>query len=437
MRTGRFNARDERGIALVFTLILLFALTATVLALLAVSGVEPQISENLNETSRARFVAEAGIEFGFNTLASSTNWSGLLGTNAGVLATNSAIPGKPVAEGTFTVSIRNDAQAGDVTMTGVSTDTGGATTDTNGVLILSAVGRFGRATQTLTAVVKRPPLPDFPAAVSFPGQEADVYAAGTAFSINGVDQNLDGTPGSNPPKLGIAVSSVLPNPGTPSSPGPPGANEAGVQNDLTALQKSKVTGANQFNAAQTTSGDNTIAAEPTLTPQAIATFINQAKQSADIVVDSTQADPASFNNIGNTCSTNVNDANCWGTPANPKIVYVKGAPDPTSLFTALTVAGNSSGTGILIVEDGDFIMKGNFRWEGPVIVTGKYVGVGYMGGGNQEIIGALVVNETAANEAVGFNELLIKGNGKIQYSKQALDLAQGLRKLTSVSSWRE
>jgi hypothetical protein len=115
---------------------------------------------------------------------------------------------------------------------------------------------------------------------------------------------------------------------------------------------------------------------------------------------------------------------------------IKGAMDTSSQFTALDVRGDSAGYGILIVEDGDLVLRGNFHWEGPVIVTGGYVGVGFMGGGNQDVLGALVSNETSSNEATGFYEGVLQGNAKVRYSRAALDKALALlgRKIPGTGS---
>ena len=51
------------------TLVILLILSGLVLALLSVSGFEPQISTNHGQTVRARYVAEAGVEYAYDTLA--------------------------------------------------------------------------------------------------------------------------------------------------------------------------------------------------------------------------------------------------------------------------------------------------------------------------------------------------------------------------------
>ncbi len=90
---------------------------------------------------------------------------------------------------------------------------------------------------------------------------------------------------------------------------------------------------------------------------------------------------------------------------------------------------------ILIIEDGDLSITGNFRWEGLILITGQYVGLLYGGGGNQTIYGGVVVNETAnVNSQVEFDAA---GNAKLVYSCQALNNVRNMRRLFSGTSWME
>ena len=143
--------RDERGIALIVVVLALFCLTGLLTAYLSVATLEPQISRNLADVSRARHLAEAGIERGFNVLVNtadgSQSWSGLLaGATTGrpwvALAglTNAAITGATNG-GTFSVSIRNDNGVTDTPLTGLSGATAPAmdtspTTDANKTVIM-------------------------------------------------------------------------------------------------------------------------------------------------------------------------------------------------------------------------------------------------------------------------------------------------------------
>src|SRR5262245_65968715 len=107
---------------------ILLTLTGLVLAFLSASAFEPQISRNHSETVRARYVAEAGIEYAYDTLASTVvSWdrylAGATCDRGAVLgAPGSALPGLGSAHGTFTVRIRNDCKPGDDKVTGVAID---------------------------------------------------------------------------------------------------------------------------------------------------------------------------------------------------------------------------------------------------------------------------------------------------------------------------
>src|SRR5438445_85531 len=120
---------NEQGVALVLALMILLTLTGLVLAFLSASAFEPQISRNHSETVRARYVAEAGVEYAYDTLATDVgSWNdhlaGATCAQGAVLgAPNSSLPGLGSAHGTFTVRIRNDCKAGDDQLTGVALDT--------------------------------------------------------------------------------------------------------------------------------------------------------------------------------------------------------------------------------------------------------------------------------------------------------------------------
>jgi Tfp pilus assembly protein PilX len=426
--------RNERGMTLPLTLLMLLVMASLTLALLAVAGIEPRIARNLSDATQARFAAEAGLEATFDTLARTPDWNTLL-TNAsatpGVLMFNNAAIGTlPAARGTYTVFMRNDTLAGDPAITGVATDTS-PSTDANGVVIVTSTGTVNGAQKSVRAAVRRVSFPPglFQAAFALPGNEAQVNFNGNSFEVDGRGWRMDGSglDASCASVYGISVSSVLPS-------NNPGANEAVVESALSSQQQDNVKGKPQ-NSSQPGQGANTIAPNSVLTPTMIQTFIDQAKAAADIVLDSRQPSGLSFNNIGSSCASDPNSQTCWGTQANPKVVYIRGEPDPSSMFSALQLSGNTTGYGILIVEDGDLRISGNFAWYGPVIVTGRWVGVGFMGGGNQQIYGALISNETATDP--GFYEGVMTGNSKIRYSCEALRLAATARKLTRLTNWKD
>src|SRR5207244_13284282 len=67
------HALDERGIAAVMSLIVIVGLSVLVSAFLAVSAFEPQISQNLADSTQARYAADAGIEWAFDQIVATTS----------------------------------------------------------------------------------------------------------------------------------------------------------------------------------------------------------------------------------------------------------------------------------------------------------------------------------------------------------------------------
>lgn len=426
--------RNEKGVALPLALFVLVMLSGLLLAFLSMAGMEPQISSNLSATARARYLADGGIEWAFDQLltlpAAFANykdyWDSKLrgpdniagNADDGQLASGMALPGGlTVTSGTFTVTIRNDNQAGDNAITGQALDPGGNTDDQNSVVIVTATGTYNGVTRQVQAVVRR--LPDLPGGVSLPGLGTNTNFDGNTFTISGNDTNPDGSAGSCAPVWGIGVADT--------------ATETLVEASLSAQQQNNVVGKPQTTGPG--QGANTIAVDNSLTPAEIAAFVNKVKQGANITLQTSSTSHIEKESIGNTCSSNWNDANCWGTTAKPKIVYLKAQPDPTPDVFDLQISGNSTGAGILIIEDGDLRLSGNFRWEGLVIITGQYAGVKYAGGGNQDLYGGIVVNQT---QAVNPNtEVDARGNAKVFYSCQAIKNVQQNLRAFGLGSWRE
>ena len=75
-----------------------------------------------------------------------------------------------------------------------------------------------------------------------------------------------------------------------------------------------------------------------------------------------------------------------------------------------------------------------------MIVTGGYIGAGFMSGSNTTIRGALVANETQPGEANGFFEFYLHGSlssFQVRNSKANIDLVQLARGNTTITNWRE
>lgn len=471
MNTWRTALTDQRGVALPLALILLIVLTMMAVTMLSLGAVEPRIASNLSDTARARQLAEAGIEWAYQFIATA-DWNTLLAgpdnvqntaddqvstnvatVNSAAILTNAVpLPGLTSAQGTFSVTIRNDnigatgSYPGDQVLTGIPVDGGGKFNDTNGTVIVTATGTFNGATRRITAAMRRAWL-DPPGALNLPGMQADTFTnappSSGAYSIDGRDwRRADTTSptGLGPLKFGLAVQ-----PGVQSNVGQ--TYEQVAQNGFnTAAKQAYVQGKHQSTGALTT-GLDTIAPDSSLTPAVMQTFLNHiASHPATTIIQSTQPCPVVLTgNAGNPTNPGMSNgcgasgALNLGTPSNPALVYVRGDYDPSSLFNALRVSGPVQGAGILIVEDGDFqVTGGSFKWDGVVIVTGRYVGAGFRSGSNAEIRGAMIANETVPGEAGGFFEFLNQANSlRIRYSKENIETALRQAYNTRITAWRE
>mgnify|MGYP001598435521 CR=1 FL=1 len=83
-----------------------------------------------------------------------------------------------------------------------------------------------------------------------------------------------------------------------------------------------------------------------------------------------------------------------------------------ALGSALRAQGQPmKGAGILVVEDGDFLIENQLDWDGVIIVTARYVSVAFQSGSRSTIYGVTVVNETVWNES-GTN-LSLRGRSEV------------------------
>jgi hypothetical protein len=475
-------------------MMVLLILTGLVLAFLSVSAFEPQISRNHLDTVRARHVAEAGIEAGFNQLITS-DWASPTGPLSGATPgapwrtvaglNNATLPLLGAQFGTFTVTVRNDFQVAptsDTILTGQAiVDAGGAATDSNGIIIVRSTGTINGASKTIEVVMKRLFLPPFAGAVNIPGNQADTFLNNdtTNWEIDGRDYSCAAScdnvanwtaAGGNPAKYGIATKAgVQTNNSIRFEVGAENAaNTVTKQGNIKG--KSEVggtftTGLNAIQAVGTSTPPDCAgcadALTPGLDPTKMATFLTQlAAFPGTTVLQSTQACPMVLtggSNPGGSLSwsdgtlsnaptlTNgcaVNKTLNLGSRTDPKLVYFRGDPDPTSLFTGLKVTAGSGikGAGILVIEDGDFKNYGALEWDGIVIVNGSFVSSAFMNGSNTRIRGAMSALETQPGEAAGFFDYFMEGaiNAySTRFSQQNLSMVQGMRSLHSLSSWRE
>jgi len=460
---------NESGAALPMAALMLLILTMLTLAVGSLGSVESLIARNLSDGARARQLAETGLEYALNALANQ-DFSAMLQAGTTLVPSDTTLPGLTAAQGgTFGVTIRNDTLNGDTLLTGAASldPSGSATSDTNGIVIVTATGTFSGAVRRATAAVRRGQL-GINAAVTLPGFQADTITYTPCpntpcppnplrdYSVDGRDwlrTDAASPSGGNPMKFGLAVQpGVQPNLGI--------TYEQNAENGFDdSYKRAAIQGKHQSTGALTT-GHDTIAPDSSLNPTIIQQFMtNLAANPATQIITSTQAcqfpSSGGLHNkpeglrmaatgtenvvtITNNCagSEQISQTVNLGTPTAPVLLYFKGEYDPNSNFVGLAVDGANpiQGYGLLVVEDADLIFfQQNFRWDGVVLVTGRNVAIGFKGTSNTEIRGAVIGNETNSNEPNSYFEFanFTTGSMKLRYGKGNVDMAlQGLYNMT-------
>ena len=450
--------QNEKGVALPLALFTLVILSGLLLAFLSMAGMEPQISANLSATARARYLADAGIEWAFDqlVLASSkqppyvNGWDTVLQTNQGVmtLAGGQTLPGLPAASfGTFSVQVRNDNQPTDSQLTGQPPEPlVNVTTDTNGTLIVTATGTVNGVSRQIQVVMRRISLPPLPGAISLPGVQSNTFLNNFNFLIDGRDFDRNGNLTGNPMKFGIAVQ-----PGIQTNIAPT-TFEQNTENaflDHDSAQKlANIMGKSQTNG-QFTTGLNAVAPDASGNPAVFQNFLNHIKAFAGTtVLQSTRQCPLVLSdgvapNIPRLQSCGPDSSVNLGTTSNPKVTYIKGELDPNNTgFHALTLGGTIQGAGILIVEDGDLQLNGHLRFDGVVLVIGQNVGIDFHGGSHTTIYGGVASVETLAtpapNNSPEASALFMNANeATVRQSQQNIDMVQSMRSFHTLYTWRE
>jgi hypothetical protein len=441
--------RNDRGAALVATLVVLLVMGGLLASYLAVSALEPQISRNLADASRARHLAEAGVERGFNLLIgvadAAGGWSSLLvdATSARpwvpLAGLTNVAPGRSANAGTFSVTVRNDNGASDSPITGLSATTRprmdtSPTADDNATVIMRSTGTFNRVSKTVEVVVQRATLPPFAGALSIPATTLHAGVAAAAVDIDGRDYACAGagptcdaasswTITSNPLKYGVSVGPDA-QAAIESALAPPAISD-GVKG------KSRTDAAGSY-----TTGLQTVTSDGALTPTGIDDFVRLvASNPATAVLQSTAACPLVVTGASGATSTPTLGNGCGmrttvdlGSRQDPRLVFVRGD---------LTLDRGVKGAGILLVQDGDLTSQGDLEWDGVVIVAGRGAALSLSTGGRTAIRGAAVASESVVGGTVDVAIGSSSGGLSVRSSAQNLNMAQGLRALHSIVNWRE
>ena len=106
----------------------------------------------------------------------------------------------------------------------------------------------------------------------------------------------------------------------------------------------------------------------------------------------------------------------WGTHTAPQLHCFDGRADMNDV---VALAGNSSGSGILVLRHADLLLSGSFRWDGLVVITGNDISFKTTGSDHKLILGAVIVNGT---DIPGAERKLLDFEGAIRilYSRPSM-----------------
>jgi hypothetical protein len=377
---------DERGIALVIALLVMVLLSILGVTFLSMSATEITIASNEVDASRAFFLTEAGVAVAKQTLRNTPDWDTVLTDPPTTTACPVLVP---ASTGSCSYLIEND-----------TADGGGATNDTNDLVIIKATGQSQTASREVhLAFTRNAGIPTPPAALLSVGISSNVSFNGNAFTIDGnnwippsggssASQDNSACTSTTAPKFGIGV--------------PNATHQLAVKNDLSSQQQDNVIGDNPNPPWSPVSTTPSIGVDTTITQDQLVQLVDYLIPLADITYS-----PGTSITSGTV-----------GTQAAPKIVAVDATgysgSDPALTLTA------TSGAGILIIKNGTLALKGNTEWVGMVIVLGSNVAIDVSGGGNKAVYGATLLAEDANVEAVIAEG---SGNMKLRYSCDGLNVA--------------
>ncbi|MDO9230435.1 MAG: pilus assembly PilX N-terminal domain-containing protein [Syntrophales bacterium] len=356
-RYSRESLRDEKGMILVVSLMMISALLLLGTTAVMTSTTDMKINSNYKTSTQALYIAEAGIEvargqlrnLGGSTLSqilaarAGANLSLSNSTDSANFYANSAfvtddvpyVPQTSFGGGTYRVYLTNAA-----TLTGVSpVETVTSTTDTDLRVTLTSFGQGpNNSLVVVQEVVKQLTLPPLPGAIVLPGPSV---------TFNGGNSNASGVDGMS--ESAITLTSA--------------ASQTAVVNNLTSINR-----INNYTCASPPCINNEAATiDPTWNSvSGIEGLYTTLMSMADVV----------------TTGTTTLTAAQVGTTANRKIVVVNG--DAT--------LGPVAGAGILIVT-GQLSLYGNFNYKGLIMCIGQGKLFRY-GGGNGDIEGSILVART-------------------------------------------
>lgn len=374
---------NERGVALVVTILLLMVFLSLGAFALQFSGVDFKIANNHTTGTQALYVAESGLMHALVTMNRIgvvdfnqdivQRWGTLFAPNPG------SIPNAPQL--TYQVQV-----------------TAGADAANTGIITSTATGTSG-ARRVVVARVRRATSFDGRGALYLASDSVNPFFAGQSFEINGYDHNLAG----NLVTGGIVKPAIA---------------------TRTDAATTAVVG--QLNTQQIPSVQGLGYSTSPLTPS-VVTSGGPSLSDLNQIINDVLSRPG----VVTINDSNIAGGTTFGTLSQPQITHLTG--------NDVTLSGHVSGYGILIA-DGSVKITGSTDFTGWIIVRGETTinattedGTTVLG--NATILGALWTGDL--NVKVG-------GSAIIDYSTAALNLADQVDnggspvpKPMLMTSWRE
>jgi Tfp pilus assembly protein PilX len=349
---------DKTGMVLFSSLLLVSLLMAASMAAWIAIQNDFRITTNLRQGTAVFYLAEAGIE-----------WAKQQINQAAIHPPRPADRVESFSSGTFSVVVLSSTPV----------------TPLTAKIVIRSTGASGISSQTVQAqITKAYDLAD--GAIGLRGVETSVSFSGNSFFVSGFDSD---------PINGALVAGAKPRSAISTSSA---ALRAQIDAALSALKPGNIVGGE----------DNTAVSQSDLIPSPIITQLGDDLCRAPHAV--TTAIP-----VGGTLSV---AGETWGSRSAPQLHCIEGLSGPGD---SVTVGGNFSGVGILVVRNAELVVNGVFRWEGLIIVTGTGVGFRVVGEENKEVYGALMINETDSVASTTPTILALHGAIKMFYSRSALD----------------
>jgi len=355
MITNLDRLRGEQGMILFSSLAILSILLMVGIGSRVMLYNDYRVLTNLRGGTEAFYVSAAGLEWGKNTLAQSATFPPAPANGTASFA-----------NGQFSISFDPPTVAGSL----------------SAKIVVRSVGTLGSSSQTIQAqLTKSYDLAD--GAIGLRGNGAQVILNGGALAVSGLDHD---------PVTGLPLAKAKARPAI-------SAGDESLRALVDQAAASLPPGSLETDGVVTP-----VAASEYLPTSMVGQLANNLCALGGAIVSSLP--------VGGALTI---ENQTWGSLSTPQLRCIDGLPDSGD---AVTLAGNMTGAGVLIVRNADLVLTGSLRWDGLIIVTGNDVSLKVTGSSVKDVYGAVIVNEAgdAGTKAI----VDVQGSVRLLFSRQAL-----------------